>query len=72
MVPKILPKQITSLSFVFQGNKNEFIDRIQYWNTSNVTDMSGMFFQAINFNQDISMWNTSNLESLDAMFLKMH
>mgnify|MGYP006146823925 CR=1 FL=1 len=27
------------------------------WNTSNVTDMSGMFNGASNFNQHISKWN---------------
>ncbi|WP_434337665.1 BspA family leucine-rich repeat surface protein [Mycoplasma capricolum] len=57
-VPKVLPKEITSLAQAFKGNKNEFIDGIQYWDTSNVTDMSNMFWWAKKFNQDIS-WNTS-------------
>ena len=29
---------------------------IRLWDTSNVTDMSYMFYGAINFNEDISLW----------------
>ncbi|WP_434325701.1 BspA family leucine-rich repeat surface protein [Mycoplasma leachii] len=67
-VPKVLPKEITSLSFAFRGNKNEFIDGIQHWDTSNVTDMSFMFYGAENFNQDISTWDTSNVTYMYGMF----
>ncbi|WP_322555789.1 BspA family leucine-rich repeat surface protein [Mycoplasma mycoides] len=52
-VSKTLPKEITSLSFAFQGNKNKFIDAIQYWNTSKITNMSGFFDCTTSFNQDI-------------------
>ena len=38
------------------------------WNTSNVTDMTSMFNQATNFNQDISSWNTGNVTSMGLMF----
>ncbi|KKW61241.1 BspA family leucine-rich repeat surface protein [Mycoplasma capricolum] len=34
-----------------------------------ITSTRSMFWDAKDFNQDISMWDTSNLESLDAMFL---
>ncbi|WP_434336234.1 BspA family leucine-rich repeat surface protein [Mycoplasma capricolum] len=34
-----------------------------------ITSTKAMFWDAIDFDQDISMWDTSNLESLDAMFL---
>ncbi|WP_434332998.1 BspA family leucine-rich repeat surface protein [Mycoplasma capricolum] len=67
-VPNVLPKEITSLSFAFQGNKNEFIDGIQYWDTSNITDMNHMFYWCFDFNQDISMWNTSNVTNMQSMF----
>ena len=38
------------------------------WNTSNVTDMSYMFFQAGNFDGDIGNWNTSNVTNMSSMF----
>ena len=34
------------------------------WDTSNVTDMSGMFNYADRFNQSISNWNTSNVKDM--------
>ncbi|XWT74928.1 BspA family leucine-rich repeat surface protein [Mycoplasma leachii] len=67
-VPSALPKEITSLKFAFKDNENEFIDGIQYWDTSNVNNMWGLFLGASNFNQDISMWNTSNVTDMGAMF----
>ncbi|QQY78412.1 DUF285 domain-containing protein [Mycoplasma mycoides subsp. capri] len=67
-VPSVLPKEITSLKEAFKDNENKFIDGIQYWNTSNVTDMSYMFYGAEKFNQDISKWNTSNVENMSFMF----
>ena len=45
-------------------NKN-----ISSWDTSNVTDMSGMFDNAnSNFNQDIGSWDVSNVENMTFMF----
>nr|WP_287422408.1 BspA family leucine-rich repeat surface protein [Candidatus Brachybacter algidus] len=38
------------------------------WNTSNVTDMSAMFYNATSFNQDIGGWNTSNVINMNYMF----
>ena len=38
------------------------------WNTSNVTDMWGTFYEATTFNQDISAWNTSNVTDMAHMF----
>jgi len=38
------------------------------WDVSKVTDMSGMFHFAINFNQDISGWDTSNVITMVGMF----
>ena len=43
---------------------------ISLWNTSNVTDMSNMFYCATNFNQDIGNWDTSNVTSMRYMFFK--
>ncbi|QVK03206.1 DUF285 domain-containing protein [Mycoplasma mycoides subsp. capri] len=69
-VPSVLPKEITSLNEAFQANLNKFIDGIQHWDTSNVTDMSFMFLGAEKFDQDISMWNTSNVTDMGKMFCK--
>ena len=41
---------------------------ISLWDTSNVTDMSNMFYDAYNFNQDIGRWNTSNVTDMSGMF----
>ncbi|AAP77454.1 BspA family leucine-rich repeat surface protein [Helicobacter hepaticus] len=41
---------------------------IETWDVSNVTDMSGMFRNAKNFNIDISGWNVSNVKSMSMMF----
>ena len=38
------------------------------WNTSNVTDMHGMFSNAESFNQPIGEWNTSKVWNMGRMF----
>jgi surface protein len=42
---------------------------ISFWDTSNVTDMNMLFFQCIEFNEDISEWNVSNVTNMQSMFL---
>ena len=41
---------------------------ISKWNTSNVIDMSYMFFGAENANPDVSKWNTSKVINIKEMF----
>jgi surface protein len=41
---------------------------INSWNTSIVTNMTTMFFNASAFNQNISSWNTSAVTNMSAMF----
>jgi surface protein len=38
------------------------------WNTSNVTDMSGMFYRCRFFNADIGAWDTSKVTTMASMF----
>ena len=41
---------------------------ISEWNTSNVTNMDYMFYQATNFNSNIGNWDVSNITTMDYMF----
>ena len=41
---------------------------IKYWDVSNVTDMSGMFEDAENFNEAIGNWDVSNVTNMSGMF----
>ncbi|MCS3827539.1 surface protein [Salinibacter ruber] len=38
------------------------------WDTSTVTNMEGVFFNASSFNQDISTWDVSNVKNMSRMF----
>ncbi|WP_434338436.1 BspA family leucine-rich repeat surface protein [Mycoplasma capricolum] len=67
-VSSVLPKENTNLKSAFKDSENESIDGIQYWDTSNVRDMSGMFFEATKFNQPIASWNTSKVTNMSRMF----
>lgn len=46
------------------GQPNEYTA----WNTSNVTNMIGMFSGASSFNQNIGNWGTSNVTNMSGMF----
>ena len=41
---------------------------MEYWNTSGVTDMSGLFFDITQEIPDISRWNVSNVRDMSYMF----
>ena len=41
---------------------------IKSWDTSNVTNMTAMFANNFQFNQDISMWDVSNVTTMNSMF----
>ncbi|MEI7133128.1 BspA family leucine-rich repeat surface protein, partial [Mycoplasmopsis bovis] len=45
-----------------------FNQNISNWNTSNVTDMTSMFWGATNFNQDLNSWNVEKVTSMQNMF----
>jgi len=50
---------------IWENSNND----ISKWNTSNVTNMYGMFYYS-EFNGDISKWDTSNVDSMSWMFFK--
>lgn len=52
-------------------NRSEAIEKygnISDWNVSNVTDMSGLFSNCSEFNDDISRWDVSNVTDMHRMF----
>lgn len=60
---------VNSMSQMFQGCTSlNSPNNINEWNTSGVTDFSGIFRNAINFNQDISNWNTESVLNMSNMF----
>ena len=62
---KLTPK-VHSLACAFQGmEKLEFVN---LEDTSNVTNMAGMFEGSKSFNQPIGHWDTSNVINMDGMF----
>ncbi|UUM25854.1 BspA family leucine-rich repeat surface protein [Mycoplasmopsis agalactiae] len=63
-----LPGYINSLKNAFKDNLSDNIIGIENWDTKNVTDMSGVFWGAKNFNGNISKWDTSNVETMSSMF----
>ena len=48
--------------------KNYRFACINTWDVSNVTDMSDMFKNAINFNQPLNNWDVSNVAAMSSMF----
>ena len=52
---------LKSVGFNIYGN-------ISNWNTSKVTDMSGLFQDLTNFNSDIKKWDTGNVIDMSSMF----
>lgn len=41
---------------------------LQIWDVSAVQNMSGLFSNCINFNEDVSMWNTQSVTNMSFMF----
>jgi len=60
---------VTNMSNAFITNSNPYngID-VTSWDTSNVTNMSLMFYGNSAFNQDIGNWNVSNVTNMNQMF----
>ena len=64
--------------WIITGNNTKFKDSTGTWDfgaltdTSNVTNMSGMFEDANVFNSDISNWDTANVRNMDYVFMNAH
>ncbi|MEI0447808.1 BspA family leucine-rich repeat surface protein [Brachyspira intermedia] len=59
---------ITDMSYLFHKSERKDFEGIEYWDTSNVDDMSFMFFWAIEFNHTLNNWNVSNVRNMSGMF----
>lgn len=57
---------LTSLKEMFRACSS-LSGNFSSWNTSTITDMSGMFW-ASGFNEDISSWDVSNVTNMSMMF----
>ncbi len=59
---------ITDMSELFQKSQRKDFEGIEDWDTSNVDDMSFMFFWAIEFNHTLNNWNVSKVKNMSGMF----
>ena len=60
-------RDAVKLWLVDELTAREKYGHISLWDTSNVTNMMGMFGSS-NFNQDIGEWDTSNVTNMRYMF----
>jgi serine/threonine protein kinase/heme exporter protein D len=52
-------------SFSAGANFNEDVSR---WDTGQVTNLVGAFFELVSFNQDLSKWDTANVGAMTSLF----
>lgn len=67
-VPDHIPSTLTSTREMFVQATSLNDPDISKWDTSNVTNMSAMFYEATSFNQPLNDWNISNVTTLTKMF----
>ncbi|WFQ94807.1 BspA family leucine-rich repeat surface protein [Mycoplasma feriruminatoris] len=67
-VPSKLPSYFTILKGAFYRSESSYIQGIESWDTSRITDMNALFEDAENFNQDISKWDVSSVQDIEDMF----
>ena len=60
--------KVSDFSNLFMYSKRSDFSGIEDWDVSHVTNMSGMFDGAKNFNSDISNWDVSNVRDMNCMF----
>ncbi|MCO6497810.1 MAG: BspA family leucine-rich repeat surface protein [Chitinophagaceae bacterium] len=61
-------ENVTNMTFAFSNSSVSAIPNIDYWDVSNVEDMSGMFERATEFNQSLNNWDVRNVTKMYAMF----
>jgi len=67
--PNLTSASNISLSGMFHQCSNlQGLNANWNWNTSNVINMAWMFYQATNFNRNISSWNVGNVTNMTYMF----
>ena len=64
---RIVTTLMTDMSYLFYNSSLN--EDISSWDTSKVTNMSGMFYLAQNFNLPINSWDTSNVTGMNYMFM---
>ncbi|MCA8839194.1 Mbov_0838 family PARCEL repeat surface lipoprotein [Mycoplasmopsis bovis] len=67
-VPEHLPKFISSLESAFEDSKQEKIENLDKWDTSNISNFSTVFYNANKFDHDISRWKTDSALLMIEMF----
>ena len=65
--------KVTNMSALFPTHLNtntraNFNTDISFWDTSNVTNMAGLFESTSSFNSSITLWNVSNVTNMNMMF----
>ena len=75
-VARRIPSTVTDISWMFWFSTAGLqesgwnVDDCQYWNTVNITTMSGTFMRCREgFNAPIGNWNTSNVTDMSSMFM---
>lgn len=60
---------VTDMSVLFSNNyMRKDYSGIENWDVSRVRDMNSMFWDAKEFNADLSKWDVSNVEDMGSMF----
>ena len=65
-VERTCTSRITNMAKLFESSR--FNGNIESWDTSNVTNMNRMFYNALSFNKPISGWDTSKVTTMAQMF----
>lgn len=68
-VPANLPTTVLSTKFLFSDCHIFNDSNVTLWNMTNVRDISGMFINAVAFNQPIGTWNISKVTDASGLFL---